>query len=417
MNKAHLGSAHAKIVSLLCLFVLGSIAVAGLWPFHAPRNAVSWLTDKNGLRFSGHGSAVSAGAFRSSRPPNNTGCSLEILLKPARTTVGGSILAFDSSPDPRVPFLLRQYGTSLAVLRYVVDEHGNVTRPWYKVDQVLEAGKQVLVTVTSSKDNVALYVNGVLARRFSDSGIVSRELTGQLVLANSTVDDSWTGQIMGLAIYSRELTPAQVREHFQSWTPDQEPSLTGEQALTARYLFNERGGNIVHNQVDPATNLIVPAKYFVLHPALLLSTWAEYSHTGSFWKRWSFWEDLGVNICGFVPVGFVFFAYCFSVRHIERPALVAVLMGLFLSFSIEALQRLLPNRDSGMTDLLTNTTGTALGVLLYRSSYVQDLWMKALEFVARILRCGVTRRGRKRSACFRRTSKVIIVEQSVDSQT
>jgi VanZ like protein/concanavalin A-like lectin/glucanase superfamily protein len=417
MNKAHLDSAHAKIVSLLCLFVLGSIAVAGLWPFHVPRNAVSWLTDKDGLRFSGHGSAASAGAFRSRRPPNDTGCSLEILLKPARTTASGSILAFDSSTDPRVPFLLRQYGTSLAVLRYLVDEHGQVTRPWYKVDQVLEAGKQVLVTVTSGKDNVALYVNGVLARRFSDSGIASGELTGQLVLANSTVDDSWRGEIMGLAIYSRELTPGQVREHSQSWTRDQEPLSAGEQALTARYLFNERDGNIVHNQVDPATNLIVPAKYFVLHPAFLRPTWAEYAHAGSFWRRWSFWEDLGVNVCGFVPVGFVFFAYFSAVRRLRRPALMAVLMGLFLSCSVEVLQRLLPNRDSGMTDLLTNTTGTALGVLLYRSSYVQDLWMKALEFGARILQCGVTKRGRQHSTCLGRASKVIVAGHSVDTQT
>jgi VanZ family protein len=363
------------------------------------------------LRFSGHGSAASAGAFRSRRPPNDTGCSLEILLKPARTAASGSILAFDSSTDPRVPFLLRQYGTSVAVLRYVVDEHGQVTRPWYKVDQVLEAGKQVLVTVTSGKDNVALYVNGVMARRFSDSGIASGELTGQLVLANSTVDDSWRGEIMGLAIYSRELTPGQVREHSQSWTPEQEPLSAGEQALTARYLFNERDGNIVHNQVDPATNLIVPAKYFVLHPAFLRPTWAEYSHAGSFW------EDLGVNVCGFVPVGFVFFAYFSAVRHLRHPALMAVLMGLFLSCSVEVLQRLLPNRDSGMTDLLTNTTGTALGVLLYRSSYVQDLWMKALEFVARILQCGVTKRGRQHSACLGRASKVIVAGHSVDTQT
>lgn len=395
MNNAHPGSAHAKIISLLCLFVLGSVLVAGLWPFHAPRNAASWLKDENGLRFSGHGSAVSVGAFRTSRPPNDTGYSLEILLKPERITGGGSILAFDSSPDPRAPFLLRQYGTSLAVQRYLVDEHGNVTQPWFKVDHVFDTGKHVFVTITSNKEKTAFYVNGVLAGRSSDSGIVSRELTGRLVLANSTVDDSWTGQIMGLAVYSRELTPAQVSKHFQSWTPDQGPSQTGEQSPMALYLFNERGGNIVHNRVGPATDLTLPAKYFVLHPALLRSTWDQYSHTRSVWKHWSFWEDLGVNIGGFVPVGFVFFAYFSSVRHIGRPALVVVLLGFFFSFTIEALQRLLPNRDSGMTDLLTNTTGTTFGVLLYRSSFVRALWTKPLEFVAPSaeaeLRCAVER--------------------------
>jgi VanZ family protein len=368
-------------MSLLCLFVLGSIVVAGLWPFHVPRNAVSWPRDENGLRFTGHGSAVSASVFRTNRPPNDRGCSLEILLRPGRITGGGSILAFDSSPDPQVPFSVRQYGTGLAVQPYLVDEHGKVTQQWFKVDHVFDASKHVFLTITSSKDGIALYVNGVLAGRSLDSEILSRELTGRLVLANSTVDDSWRGEIIGLAIYNRELTPAQVSRHFQSWTPDQGPLPTGEQSLIALYLFNERGGNIVHNRVDPATDLTLPAKYFVLHPALLRSTWNQYSHTRDVWKGWNFWEDLIVNIGGFVPVGLVFSVYFSSVRYIGRPALVVILLGLFLSFSIEALQRLLPNRDSGMTDLLTNTTGTALGVLLYRSSSVRGLWTKALEYV------------------------------------
>jgi len=378
MNNSNPGSAHAKIVSGSCLFVLGCIFVAGLWPFHTPRNAVSWLKNENGLRFSGHGSALSASVFRSTRLPNDTGHSLEIWLVPARTG-GGSILAFDSSPDPRAPFLLRQYGTSIAVQRYLVDEQGNVTQPWFRVDHVFRAGERVFVTITSSKDNTELYVNGVLAGTSSDAGIVSRELTGALVLANSTIDDCWTGQISGLAIYDRELTPAQVSDHFQSWTPDQGPLLTGEQLPVALYPFDERVGSTVHNLVDPATNLTMPANYFVLHPAFLRPTWDQYSHTRSVWKRWSFWEDLGVNIGGFVPVGFVFCAYLSSVKPTRRAALVVVLLGFFLSFTIEALQRLLPNRDSGMTDLFTNTTGTALGVLLYQSPSVRALWTKALN--------------------------------------
>ncbi len=380
MNNANPGSAYAKMVSASCLFVLACILVAGLWPFHVPRNAVKWLKNENGLSFSGHGSAVSASAFRTTGSPNDTGHSLEIWLVPARTG-GGSILAFDSSPDPRAPFLLRQYGTSIAVQRCFVDEQGNVTQLWFRVDHVFQAGKRVFVAITSNKNETELYVNGVLAGTSSDSGIVSQELTGRLVLANSTLDDSWTGQISGLAIYDRELTSAQVSNHFQSWTPDQGPSLTtGEQSPVALYLFDERVGSTVHNLVDPATNLTIPAKYFVLHAAFLRSTWDQYSHTRSVWKHWSFWEDLGVNIGGFVPVGFVFFAYFSSVKRTGRPALAAILLGLFLSFAIETLQRLLPNRDSGMTDLFTNTTGTAIGVLLYRCLAVRTFWTKVLDF-------------------------------------
>lgn len=373
---------YAKTVRALCILVVAGILVAGLWPFHAPRNDVSWLGNGNGLLFGSHGTALSSGAFRRIRSHDDGLCSLEIWLEPSLMGSESTILAFDSSADRSLPFSLRQYGTSIAVQRYMVDEQGIVRRPWLKVDGVFREKKPVFVSITSGKGGTAVYVDGVPVGLSANLGLTSTDMTGQLVIANSTVDDSWSGQVRGLAIYDRDLTPGQVTKHFESWTATQEPALDGEGAQVALYLFNEHRGNVAHNitRVDPATDLRVPERYFVLHPAFLHSTWSQYQAARNAWAGWGNWQDIGINIAGFIPVGFLFSAYFASVKRIGRPGLVVVVLGFCLSFAIEALQVLLPTRDSSMTDIITNTVGSALGVLLYRSSTMQVLLTHAGVF-------------------------------------
>ena len=146
-----------------------------------PSNAVSWLQSENGLWFGHHGAAVSAG--KSDRPAqgNDEGVSLEIWLKPARiANIGGTVLAFDSSPDPSAPFKVAQYGTGIAIQRYFADEHRQLHQYWFKVADVFEANKEVFVTITSGKDHTDIYVNSIPAGESGDPGISLRELSGRL---------------------------------------------------------------------------------------------------------------------------------------------------------------------------------------------------------------------------------------------
>ena len=49
-----------KVLGLLCASVLVIILTAGLWPFHAPKNEVTWLSEGKGIHFGKHGVILSS---------------------------------------------------------------------------------------------------------------------------------------------------------------------------------------------------------------------------------------------------------------------------------------------------------------------------------------------------------------------
>ena len=108
----------------------------------------------------------------------------------------------------------------------------------------------------------------------------------------------------------------------------------------------------------------------VLHPEFLSAPWHHFRSTPGYW------EDVAINILGFIPFGLSFLAYFSSVRLTKNAALLVLLLGFLTSLTIEVLQAWLPTRNSGINDLITNTFGTGLGVLLYRSPWTRTILVK-----------------------------------------
>jgi len=361
-------------ISALCMTVLVCIWTVGLWPFHAPENEVSWLRSEDGVRFEKHAAIVSAATFKANRETEQEGKSLEVWLEPIE--IKGAILAFNSSPDPQSPFVLRQSGRDLTLQRYVVDSQQRVSHMLFRIENAFGKGKRSFLTITSTKNGLRCYVNGILTKESSDPGITNQELSGLLVVGNSTWDDRWLGVLAGLALYDRQLDSSEVKAHYDLWTSGQGTSLAGDKSLAALYTFGERQGNSVRNLVDPTTSLIIPAKCFVIHKGFLRSVTNDFRNMGDAANRWSMLRSALINVFGFVPVGYVLFAFFTSVKPIRHPVVVVITLGFLVSLSVEVLQWFLPNRDSGMNDLFTNTAGTALGVLVYRWPTVGRLWRK-----------------------------------------
>jgi glycopeptide antibiotics resistance protein len=78
-------------------------------------------------------------------------------------------------------------------------------------------------------------------------------------------------------------------------------------------------------------------------------------------------------------LGFCVFAYLSSKPAIKLAAAITIILGFVTSLTIETLQAFLPTRSSGITDIITNTRGTAIGVMLYRWSFTQSLLTEASQ--------------------------------------
>jgi hypothetical protein len=358
---------QTTVLRVLCALVLSGILVAGLWPFHAPKNEVSWLSNGNGVLIGDYGSLLSAGGFKTNK--STGGISLEIFLKPSVIDDSGTILSFYSREHRSTSFMLRQSLDDLALQRKTLGpEHVAMTERIY-VDHAFHRAKWVLLTISSGEEGTSIYMDGTLARMSREFRFSGTDLTGQLVIGNSSVTaDTWPGQLKGLAIYNRQLTASQIAQNCRSWLGSGYPGVSAANEAIALYLFDEGAGRVVHDQVDSAKDLVIPDRFFVLHEPFLERPWNEY------YSGWSYWKDVGVNIAGFVPLGFFFYVYFSMVRRVRHPVAVTAAFGFAVSLTIEVLQAFLPTRNSGITDLITNTSGTILGVILC------PRWMKHYWF-------------------------------------
>lgn len=359
---------RARIPEVLCLLILCGILVAGLWPFRKPLNRVSWLENENGLRLAGRATLLSSDSFSTTGQQDEEARSLDLWLQPALAKSASTIFSF-STPENPLQLTGYQYHSAFILKREI--RGGDRRTSTIGIEGVFRQGKPVFITVTSGPQHTAMYVDGVLNEKFPQIRF-SKDFTGQLVIGTSPIEDEgWSGQLRGLGIYSQELTAAQVLKHYETWTTQGHPELSGDEHAIALYLFDEHAGNIIRNAVPGATDLYIPRRYALLHQRFLQPFWKEYK------ARWSYAEDVLVNVAGFIPLGLFFCVYWSSVRPIKRAVLVTTLLGLAVSLTIEVLQSYLPTRDSGTTDLMTNTLGTFLGAKLYD-------WKVARHVLARI---------------------------------
>lgn len=361
----------------LCVVAVIAVLTATLWPFNPfPRNGVTWLPGISGLKFQEPALVISNGPLKPVEAGGSESYSLELLLRPASTRSVHTILAFYTSTGPR-QFMVRQWRDGLLVTHNAAVESDKSRTIKFDIDHAFHPGKLVLVTISSGAHGTMVYMDGQPVQSFPGFRISRSELSGEIVLGTSPVNYlPWSGQLCGLAIYSKELTPADAMLHYEQWTDPsgRTPDLSG---AIARYSFVEAGGHQIHNEVGSEPDLDIPSTFSVPHKRLLQSAPSEFK------ADWKYVYDVLTNIAGFVPLGLIVCA-CFAstTGHWKAMLMTTATCGI-LSFVIEVLQYYIPRRGSGTTDIITNTLGAALGAMLMQTGAVRHA-LEEMKLISRV---------------------------------
>ena len=355
-----LKSRNNIFLGVICLAICVVIFIAGLWPMNFyPKNKVKWLPDKNGIRFYGRGIVYSPEFFNVQKQnifPNNS-ITIELWLQPKTEPNKYTSQIFTFYDGKGVDLLiLRQWKSELEIIR---SRHKSIG-----LGNALPSGTPRFITITSEKRGTVLYIDGKRIKYYPAYTLIddTMRIYGQFVLGNSpTGKQPWKGDIFGLAIYNRFLTEKEALQNYQNWVKNGSPAASENKGLIALYIFDERSENLIHNKVGMRYHLFMPGTFQILKKIVL--TWEDFRHS------LSYLSDIFINIIGFIPFGFIFPAFLFRATSLTkyRIYIITFLIGSGMSLVIELIQANLPVRSSSLTDLLCNTAGTTIGVILFHT--------------------------------------------------
>ena len=333
-----------------------------------PANEVGWLDGRNGIRFYGNGIVYTSDASDSSAriPLSGDSVSIELVVQPRKehTRSIAYILSFCDTGKAE-NLVIGQWRSDLIIRSG--DANADNRRGFREIslERALQRGKTVFITITSGLKGTAVYVDGELVKEYPAHSLTDRKgaISGRILLGNSpSGKNPWTGNILGMALYGRELKADAVYRDFKAWTEGATEVLLQTKGIVLLYLFDEKAGGSVINRAGRGYNLVIPDTFQPLKRNTLVPIWKDFR------LNKSYITDIAINIAGFIPLGFIISLLLYNTRKASasRMYLTAILSGSAISLAIELLQVYLPTRSSQMSDLIFNTMGTAIGVALFR---------------------------------------------------
>jgi VanZ family protein len=358
---------NLKLLGGICLTILVIIFIAGLWPFNFfPKNKVAWLQDKNGVYFPGQGMILSPDSLNDPQQLllNKKSITIEILIHPTEEPPDNinRILSIYDAEGSEITFL-GQWKKDLIIQSRIKRPVGNILHSEIGVDDALRKDQDYLLSITSGTEGTNIYINGQPAHTYPHHRLLGSITSKNIgfILGNSPVGkNSWKGRITRLAIYNRTFTAEQVFKHYQLYLENNFTIHTEKEGWIGLYLFNEKQDAVIRDYSNLNNHLTIPVLFRPVKKIILDPPWHDFR-----WNK-SFVQDTIVNLLGFVPLGFFFTIFLLKTSNWKRKIIyIAVAAtGFAISLTIELSQIYLPSRYSQLEDVICNSVGTALGILI-----------------------------------------------------
>lgn len=357
---------HGKILLAATLAVLLVTLFFGLRPRHSDfSNHVQWLQEKPGVHFARYSLIYATLDQKLIQKvlSNNKGFSIEIAIQPEIFAKRGFqlILTIHDGND-HGQLLIGQWGSSLVIMNGDDYDHSKNTKQ-IQHEISPNPSRIIFLTLTTGLKGSNLYIDGKLvqsypnlALRFPSSG------KPKLTVGNSVYEKhSWQGDIFGLGVYGDELAPAKIESHYKQWAMSKNFEFAKKDHPDVLYLFNEKNGDKVIDQISGRYPLLIPSKFHVLKK-IVLAPPLPYSASTK-----SLVSDVIINFIGFIPLGFFVSVFLFQLGSSQKQAIIYTMLFCFcLSLGIEILQSWMPSRSSQWLDVILNTLGAMAGTLIHQ---------------------------------------------------
>lgn len=354
--------AQKRNLTLLTLGVLAIILFFGLRPKTWPNiNHAEWSPDTQGLMFHAPGFAYVDDLHTLHDRASDQSFSICLAVSSAKQLPGfRPILMFHNGSDES-QLTIAQWETSIIVMNGN-DYSYRLKLPRISSGDILLDGKPRYLGITTGDVGTQLFDNGTLIaeKKGLRLDIPTNEKKLRLILGNSPYGNhSWEGTLHYLAIYDKQLAPEEMAASCQL-----NDGIDRKNPLLL-FTFLEGKGTEVQDQSGNDQPLLLPSRPMALKQTFLAPPWPNFTLSKTLLA------DIIINFLGFIPLGAALYARLRLSEAFSRwyPARATMIISFWISLSIEMAQGWLPNRSSTLLDLVLNTLGAILGVLVIKMSW------------------------------------------------